>query len=190
MSSHQNENKFYTEFDEFLEHYASKYYDPVKAHEYYMRTRELKNQRAAESLKNAKQREIWQVSKDSIAKAKAAEVKTAQDAMKTASENTKRLTERYKAQVAAKREKLAEEVKKLNLPSTTPPKVQSFLARQLSNKIQTSQRLTAQEGKKLNDTIQSVMRIAQETYTKRMKEIQEKYKRESDTEYANIRNSG
>lgn len=190
MSPHQNENKFYTEFDEFLEHYASKYYDPVKAHEYYMRTRELKNKREAESLKTTKQREIWQVSKDSIAKAKAAEVKTAQDAMKTASENTKRLAERYKAQVAAKREKLAEEVKKLNLPSMTPPKVQSFLARQLSNKIQTSQRLTAQEGKKLNDTIQSVMKIAQETYTKRMKEIQEKYKRESDTEYANIRNSG
>jgi len=28
--------------DDFLLHYASKYYDPVKAHEYYMRTRKLK----------------------------------------------------------------------------------------------------------------------------------------------------
>ena len=85
MSPHQNENKFYTEFDEFLEHYASKYYDPVKAHEYYMRTRELKNKREAESLKTTKQREIWQVSKDSIAKAKASEVKSTQDALKTSS---------------------------------------------------------------------------------------------------------
>ncbi len=172
MSPHQNENKFYTEFDEFLEHYASKYYDPVKAHEYYMRTRELKNKREAESLKTTKQHEIWQVSKDSIAKAKASEVKSTQDALKTSSENTKRLTERYKAQVAAKREKLAEEVKKLNTPSTTPPKVQS------------SQRRMAQDGKKLSETVQSVMKIAQETYTRRMKEIQEKYQRESDTEYA------
>lgn len=27
---------------ESFEHYASKYYDPVKAHEYYMKTRQLK----------------------------------------------------------------------------------------------------------------------------------------------------
>lgn len=27
---------------ESFEHYASKYYDPVKAHEYYMKTRHLK----------------------------------------------------------------------------------------------------------------------------------------------------
>lgn len=31
-----------SEFDDDLKHYASPYYDPVKAHEYYMRTRELK----------------------------------------------------------------------------------------------------------------------------------------------------
>lgn len=28
---------------ESFEHYASKYYDPVKAHEYYMKTRHLKD---------------------------------------------------------------------------------------------------------------------------------------------------
>lgn len=28
--------------EDYLAHYASKYYDPVKAHEYYLRTRELK----------------------------------------------------------------------------------------------------------------------------------------------------
>ena len=28
------------DIDELLQHYASPYYDPVKAHEYYMRTRE------------------------------------------------------------------------------------------------------------------------------------------------------
>ena len=31
---------------ESFEHYASKYYDPVKAHEYYMRTRQLKGRDA------------------------------------------------------------------------------------------------------------------------------------------------
>lgn len=31
-----------TGMTESFEHYASKYYDPVKAHEYYMKTRQLK----------------------------------------------------------------------------------------------------------------------------------------------------
>ena len=31
-----------------LRHYASPYYDPQKAHEYYMRTRELKGRRSEE----------------------------------------------------------------------------------------------------------------------------------------------
>lgn len=36
------------EKDELM-HYASKYYDPVKAHEYYMRTRELKGRSSSSS---------------------------------------------------------------------------------------------------------------------------------------------
>lgn len=35
--------------DESLKHYASPYYDPVKAHEYYMRTRELKGENSRKS---------------------------------------------------------------------------------------------------------------------------------------------
>lgn len=36
--------------DNNLQHYASPYYDPQKAHEYYMRTRELKGRRSATKL--------------------------------------------------------------------------------------------------------------------------------------------
>ena len=36
--------------DDFLQHYASQYYDPVKAHEYYMRNRELKGRRSTSDL--------------------------------------------------------------------------------------------------------------------------------------------
>lgn len=38
------------DINEPLQHYASPYYDPVKAHEYYMRTRELKGRRSATKL--------------------------------------------------------------------------------------------------------------------------------------------
>lgn len=36
--------------DNFLAHYASEYYDPAKAREYYLRTRELKNKRSVSDL--------------------------------------------------------------------------------------------------------------------------------------------
>lgn len=36
--------------EEYLEHYASPYYDPVKAHEYYMRTRKLKGKTSTSGL--------------------------------------------------------------------------------------------------------------------------------------------
>ena len=38
------------DINEPLQHYASPYYDPVKAHEYYMRTRELKGRRSTMKL--------------------------------------------------------------------------------------------------------------------------------------------
>lgn len=40
------------DINEPLQHYASPYYDPVKAHEYYMRTRELKGRRSTTKLKD------------------------------------------------------------------------------------------------------------------------------------------
>ena len=53
-----------------LSHYASPYYDPVKAHEYYMRTRELKGRRSTAAL-NDEGKEIWAYAKEQIKKEKA-----------------------------------------------------------------------------------------------------------------------
>jgi hypothetical protein len=50
---------------EFL-HYASPYYDPVKAHEYYMRTRELKGRRSMSKMSEG-QKEAWTYVKDQVA---------------------------------------------------------------------------------------------------------------------------
>lgn len=53
------------DIDELLQHYASPYYDPVKAHEYYMRTRELKGRRSTTKL-NDEGKEIWAYTKNEI----------------------------------------------------------------------------------------------------------------------------
>lgn len=50
------------DINEPLQHYASPYYDPVKAHEYYMRTRELKGRRSATKL-NDEGKKVWAYTK-------------------------------------------------------------------------------------------------------------------------------
>lgn len=60
-----------------LRHYASPYYDPVKAHEYYMRTRELKG-RSTSSL-NDEGKKVWSYTKNNIKSEKAAKVKEEQE---------------------------------------------------------------------------------------------------------------
>ena len=57
-----------------LRHYASPYYDPQKAHEYYMRTRELKG-RSTTSL-NDEGKKIWSYTKNNIKSEKAEIVRT------------------------------------------------------------------------------------------------------------------
>lgn len=60
-----------------LVHYASKYYDPQKAHEYYMRTRELKRRSTSTLTDNGK--EIWAYTKNSIKEEKSSKVKSEQE---------------------------------------------------------------------------------------------------------------
>lgn len=49
--------------EDFLEHYASEYYDPNKAREYYLRTRELKGRQKSSDLKSDAKKEAWSKAK-------------------------------------------------------------------------------------------------------------------------------
>ena len=55
--------------EDYLAHYASKYYDPVKAHEYYLKTRELKGRRSSSNL-NVEGKKVWSYTKNEISTAK------------------------------------------------------------------------------------------------------------------------
>lgn len=60
--------------EDYLAHYASKYYDPVKAHEYYLRTRELKGRRSSSNL-NVEGKKVWSYTKNEISTAKKNDVR-------------------------------------------------------------------------------------------------------------------
>ena len=88
-----------------LRHYASPYYDPQKAHEYYMRTRELKG-RSTTSL-NDDGKKIWSYTKNNIKSEKAAKVKEEQE------KRDQKITElREKAE--ATKEQISSRLKELN----------------------------------------------------------------------------
>ena len=88
-----------------LRHYASPCYDPQKAHEYYMRTRELKG-RSTTSL-NDEGKKIWSYTKNNIKSEKAAKVKEEQE------KRDQKITElREKAE--ATKEQISSRLKELN----------------------------------------------------------------------------
>lgn len=67
--------------DNFLSHDdGSQFYDPVKAHEYYLKNRELKGRRSAGQLRGKKKKEAWAYVQSQVADKKKAEIKAASSA--------------------------------------------------------------------------------------------------------------
>ena len=69
-----------------LVHYASPYYDPVKAHEYYMRTRQLKGRQRSTAYLNEEGKKVWAFTKENINTEKKSKAEAAQVARKKKSE--------------------------------------------------------------------------------------------------------
>lgn len=89
-----------------LRHYASKYYDPVKAHEYYMRNRELKGRRSTSKLSD-EGKKVWQYTKQQITEEKKSKVEAEKEAKD-------QKTEELREKASATRERITAKLKELN----------------------------------------------------------------------------
>jgi hypothetical protein len=85
---------------------APRIYDPVKAHEYYLRTRELKGKRSASALKTKAQKEGFTYVKAVLGETKKAD-------LKKLSEENKAKMQKIRDDVAAKRKELSLKIKAL-----------------------------------------------------------------------------
>jgi hypothetical protein len=97
----------------FLAHYASEYYDPDKAHEYYLRNRELKGKQSTSELTrkgdkagNERRKEAWSYTKNQIGEAQKAE-------LKGLSEANKQFLEKARTTAQARREEISSKLKTL-----------------------------------------------------------------------------
>lgn len=98
------------DINEPLQHYASPYYDPVKAHEYYMRTRELKGRRSTTKL-NDEGKKVWAYTKNEISGKKKEKVKEEQ-------EKRKQKIAELRAKAKVTREQISAKLKELNAQLT------------------------------------------------------------------------
>lgn len=95
--------------DEELKHYASEYYDPVKAHEYYMRTRQLKGRNSTAGLNDKGKAAAKQV-KDNLD----AERKAKVESHRVARDNTlKASSEQRVKEIKAKNEEMKDKVRQI-----------------------------------------------------------------------------
>lgn len=96
----------------FLAHYASAYYDPAKAHEYYLQNRELANKQSTADLtvKNGKKvnkestdrrKEAWTYAKKQVGEAKKGELKSLSEANKAAMDKIRGTAQARREEISA-----------------------------------------------------------------------------------------
>lgn len=187
--------------EDFLKHYASEYYDPQAAHEYYMRNRELKERNKTSQEQS---QAIGYANKQISTKRK-----TDLDA---ASANQKAQLEKLRADAEASRERIAgklsalfEKLKaeslnvKLNtIPANASPKLRAYLesqnaamlgkARKDNAKLYAeASKVTREEMKKVATDVKAAITAARDSYKANREALIAKYDQAKVTEEANIR---
>lgn len=93
----------------FIAHYASEYYDPVKAHEYYLRNRELKGRQSTKGLSDT-QKQGLSYAKNQIAERQTADIQSAAEARQAAVEQLRATAQAAREELGTKLQALFESI--------------------------------------------------------------------------------
>lgn len=168
-----------------LMHYASEHYDPVKAHEYYLKTRELAAKNPAMSKT---QKEVWNVAKDDISTKQKVETETAQTDQEARLVNLRKSAEDSRDRILASLKSALEKVKvDTPIPRDASPKLRAFLLKQQKANSEKARKDSASQLNKMGRALQGEIAQAREAYAAATKARSEKYKAMNATEAANIR---
>lgn len=172
-----------------LVHYASKYYDPVKAREYYLRTRELKGRKKAQALDSKEQKEVWAVSQDDMRKQKTAELNKESANYKTKVETARENSEKAKNRISNELKSFIDNLTstQLRIPSNASPRLRALLEKQ--HKIQSNRKRqqARKQIQKVAGDLRTTLTTARETYASNKKKIEGKYVKETETERSQIK---
>lgn len=177
-----------------LMHYASQYYDPVKAHEYYIRNRDLKNKQKAEDDKlssesRQRQSEATAYVRNQISTAKTNEL---EKQTKDVDELLKALQTKAEESALRIKQKLEEHLATLNtqlqIPANASPKVRAFLEKQHAKQSASAKNASRAQLQALGKNLRTAISVARTQYAEARKATVEKYKTALETETKNIRN--
>lgn len=158
--------------DAMFLHYASKYYDPVKAREYYLRNRELKGRRSARNL-DTEGKEVWRLTKTNITSAKKVELERERLRNKATMDN-------HRASAKEKRESISEKLRQ-TLQVISDQK--SFETKQASKRSKKEIEDETKKLKKKKESLnKSIKLLMEEDYSnlpeaQRIRKIEERKKR-------------
>ncbi|QGZ17218.1 hypothetical protein SEA_GIANTSBANE_14 [Arthrobacter phage Giantsbane] len=111
--------------DDTLTHYSSANYDPVKAHEYYVKNRELKGRQQSTKGMSDTQKEAWSYTKNKIGGDKKAALTSSRNAQKAKLEALQKQATETRTRIRDKLEALLKslEVKEVKAKVIEPPKL-------------------------------------------------------------------
>ncbi len=168
-----------------LQHYASPYYDPEKAHEYYERTKELKGRRSTSKL-NDEGKIAWTYTKDQIKEQKKREIEAE-------TERKQATIAQHREQAKQSRERISQRLKALSdyLKSIEVPKGSSKEERARITEDKKAQRAQASaeaaaERESISAELKSVCEAARESYKKAKEDINANYEEIFQEEFDKI----
>jgi hypothetical protein len=174
-----------------LEHaYASKYYDPVKAHEYYERTKQLKGRQPATTQNQA-----------IGLKYANNQIQTARDkALTDLTAKREATIAKIQAQVKATRERIEQKLKEKitartdaylkrleNLPEDASPELVARLAQMHSKNVRKAREETRNEMQKVSKAFSDAFKKARDEYTKNRASTIQRFNTDAAIEERNIR---
>jgi hypothetical protein len=187
--------------DRFLAHYSSDNYDPVKAHEYYLKNRELKGRAQNTTGMSEVQKEAWSYTKHKIGEDKKAELAAAQEAQKARLEALRVQAEETRDRIKQKLESLIKKLKStpfVKIPENVSPQTRQRLLERNQKIAANNQKLGAEKSavvqqvareelKKVGADLKNALATARSSYEASKKDLNAKYEAVTNTEYENIR---
>lgn len=176
------ENELY---DGEVKHYASPYYDPVKAHEYYERTKHLRGIKSTRGM-NQEGKNAAQYVKERLnaeKKQKITESKNTRDStIKSLRDNRKSTIDRHRSEMKSKIESLRQQLKGM------PKEQKAQMRENISSQIQSIREQNRQVRESLNAEFKTRSGEAKDSHRENASRIREEYEQKYISELEKMRN--
>ena len=169
-----------------LKHYASKYYDPVKAHEYYEKTKELKGNTTSISSLNDEGKAAVKMVKESIAKDKKQDI--ADTTLKYSNE-IKKLRDENNAKIKQFSKSMSNDIKRIRENVKKYGNSNPRIKAEANNKIAKLKEQNTIERARLKEEYQNSVNSLKTSKTEAISKIKTDYDNQYETELNAIKNN-